>query len=133
MMQGIYQTNPYFCPMIKAYLLTTGTDGHSHVQTGHLAEGVLTNATNVSFKETEPHTFFDWHPAPTTQYVVCLTGTLDFETHTGETFTLNPGEVLIAMDTTGSGHKWQMQGNDPWRRAYVVFDPEQDINFIATV
>ena len=117
--------------MIKAYLLTTGTDGHSHVQTGHLAEGVPANAGSISFKETAPHTFFDWHTAPTTQYVICLTGTLEFTTATDEKFTLNPGEVLIAMDTTGSGHQWQMQGNDPWRRAYVVFDAQHKVNFIA--
>ncbi|MFD0794839.1 hypothetical protein ACFQZX_14525 [Mucilaginibacter litoreus] len=116
--------------MIKAYLLTTGADGHSHVQEGHLADAVPYDVHTVSFKETAPHSFLDWHTAPDTQYVVCLTGTLHFVTHTGEEFTLHPGEVLIAMDITGTGHKWQMQGNDPWRRVYIVFDSAKGINFV---
>ncbi|RFZ91813.1 hypothetical protein D0C36_10195 [Mucilaginibacter conchicola] len=117
--------------MIRAYLLTTGDDGHSHVQTGHLADAVSYDANTISFKETAPNSFLDWHTAPTNQYVICLTGTLDFETHTGEKFTLNPGEVLIAMDTTGTGHVWQMQGHEPWRRVYVPFDPAKGFNFKA--
>ncbi len=115
--------------MIKAYLLTTGTDGHSHVQTGHLAEDVFTNGSTIRFKETPPHTYLDWHTAPTTQYVISMTGTLHFKMHSGDEFILRPGEVLIAMDTTGSGHTWQMLGDDPWKRAYVLFDPTTTINF----
>jgi quercetin dioxygenase-like cupin family protein len=115
--------------MIKAYLLSTGTDGHSHVQSGHLTEGVFTDGASIRFQETAPHTFFDWHTAPANQYVICLTGTLKFTTFTGEEFTLHPGEVLIALDTTGSGHKWQMLGDEPWKRAYVLFDPSKTINF----
>jgi len=115
--------------MIKAYLLTTGADGHSHVQSGYLTEGVLTDGAGIRFQETAPHTFFDWHTAPANQYVICLTGTLLFTTFTGEQFTLHPGEVIIAMDTTGSGHQWQMLGDEPWKRAYVPFDSTKTINF----
>jgi hypothetical protein len=57
-------------------------------------------------------------------------GTLEFTTYKGETFVLRPGEVLIAQDTTGSGHKWRLMGTDPWQRAYVVFDDTTDINFV---
>lgn len=117
--------------MIRAYLLTTGEDGHSHVQTGHLTDAVAYDANSISFKETAPHSFLDWHTAPANQYVICLTGVLDFTTHTGETFTLKPGEVLVAMDTTGTGHIWKMRGNDPWRRVYVPFDAEKEFNFVS--
>lgn len=115
--------------MIKAYLLTTAANGHSQVQAGHVAEGVFTDGVTIRFQETAPHTFYDWHTAPTTQYVLCLTGTLEFTLHGGEKFTLKSGEVLIAMDTTGSGHTWQMLGDEPWRRAYVLFDAQKPINF----
>ncbi|MES2275238.1 MAG: cupin domain-containing protein [Bacteroidota bacterium] len=115
--------------MIKAYLLTTGADGHSHVQSGYLADGVFTDGGSIRFQETAPHTFFTWHTAPANQYVICLAGTLRFNTFTGEEFTLHPGEVLIAMDTTGTGHTWQMLGDEPWKRAYVLFDPSKTINF----
>lgn len=116
--------------MIKAYLLTTGEDGHSHFQNGYLTEGIFTDGVTIRFQETPPHAIYDWHTAPTTQYVLCLGGTLLFTTHHGKQFTLQPGEVLIAMDTTGSGHTWEMIGDAPWKRAYVLFDPAKPINFI---
>jgi quercetin dioxygenase-like cupin family protein len=75
---------------------------------------------------------YDWHTAPTTQYVICLTGTLEFEMYSGKTFTLHPGEVLIALDTTGSGHAWKIVGNDPWKRAYVTFHKETEPNFFKS-
>ena len=115
--------------MIKAYLLTTGDDGHSHVQSGSLTEGVFTDGASIRFQETAPHSFFDWHTAPTHQYVISLSGILEFTTGTGEKFILRPGEILIAMDTTGSGHQWKITSNDPWKRAYVLFDPTKPINF----
>jgi quercetin dioxygenase-like cupin family protein len=115
--------------MIKAYKLYTGSDGHSHITPGFVAEGFLTEAVSISFKETAPHSFYDWHPAPATQYVICLIGTLRFETWLGETFVFKPGDVLIAMDTTGTGHKWQLIDNEPWKRAYIVFGNNATINF----
>jgi len=116
--------------MIKAYRIYTGPDGHTHIETGSVADNNLTEAISIHFKETPPHASYDWHPAPTTQYVICLTGTLEFTTYLGETFILNPGEVLIAMDTTGSGHKWRMVDNDSWKRVYVKFKEGAEINFV---
>ncbi|RYD94017.1 MAG: hypothetical protein EOP54_18260 [Sphingobacteriales bacterium] len=116
--------------MIKAYKLYTGDDNHSHFITGTVAEGHLNNAISIRFQESPPHSFYDWHNAPAVQYVICLTGTLEFETHPGEKFILKPGEVLIAMDTTGTAHKWKMVDDDPWRRVYVAFDENEPINFI---
>jgi quercetin dioxygenase-like cupin family protein len=119
--------------MIKAYKLYTGPDGHSHIQTGTVHEGVLNQASSIRFQESPPHSFYDWHNAPACQYVICLTGTLEFETALGETFILSPGEVLVAMDTTGTAHKWKLLGDDPWRRAYVAFDEGQPVNFVEDV
>ncbi|MBC3539698.1 hypothetical protein ACFSC6_21585 [Rufibacter sediminis] len=119
--------------MIKAYKLYTGADGHSYVEKGTIAEKVFTQVTSLHFKETPPHATYDWHPAPDTQYVLTLTGTLEFTTSLGETFTLQPGEVLLATDLTGAGHKWKMLGDQPWKRAYVVFSPETVINFLPDV
>ena len=116
--------------MIKAYKIFTGRDGHSHFLSGYVAENKLAEAKSIRFKETPPHFSYDWHPAPTTQYVICLTGTLEFTTYLGETFVLKPGEVLLAMDTSGSGHKWHMVDNDPWRRVYVAFAEGTEINFV---
>ncbi|WP_181305337.1 hypothetical protein [Rufibacter sp. XAAS-G3-1] len=115
--------------MIRAYKLFTGAEGHSYVEKGTIAEKVFTQVTSLHFKETPPHSEYDWHPAPDTQYVLTLTGTLEFTTSLGDTFLLETGDVLIATDLTGSGHKWQMVGDKPWKRAYVVFRKDTKINF----
>lgn len=116
--------------MIRAYKIYTGTDGHTHIEKGTVKDNFITEAISIRFKETPAHAFYDWHPAPTTQYVISLKGTLQFTTFHGEEFVLKPGDVLIAMDTTGSGHKWQIIDNDPWYRAYVAFEEGSDLNFI---
>ena len=115
--------------MIKAYKLYTGPDGHSHVISGSVAEDLFHEVHALRFKETPPHGEYDWHTAPTTQYVLCLAGTLEFECHSGMKFILRPGELLIAMDTTGTGHKWHLIDDQPWKRAYVLFKEEAEINF----
>lgn len=117
--------------MIRAYKIYTGSNGHTCIEKGTVKDNIITAATSIRFKETPAHSFYDWHPAPTTQYVISLKGTLEFTTWTGETFILKPGDVLIAMDTTGTGHKWQIIDDDPWYRAYVAFDTDTDLNFIA--
>lgn len=115
--------------MIKAYKIFTGKDGHTHIETGMVEENILSNASSIRFKETPARSVYDWHPAPTIQYVITLTGTLEFETWLGEKFVLRPGEILIAMDTTGTGHKWKLIDDQPWKRAYVAFDENTPINF----
>lgn len=115
--------------MIKAYHLYTGEDGHSHFTEGVITNDLSTAAVSAHFKETPPHSYYDWHPAPDTQYVITLQGSLEFEMNSGEKFILRPGEILIAMDTTGTGHRWQMVGDDPWKRMYVVFKDVNDVNF----
>ncbi len=115
--------------MIKAYSLYTGPDGHSHVTSGSIIDHELTAADSIRFEETPPHSSLDWHTAPTTQYVITLAGILEFTMHSGETFTINPGEILIALDTTGSGHKWRLVNDQPWKRVYVGFKENTKINF----
>jgi hypothetical protein len=36
---------------------------------------------------------------------------------------VRPGDVLVATDHVGSGHKWRLIDDQPWRRAYVVLKP----------
>jgi quercetin dioxygenase-like cupin family protein len=82
-----------------------------------------TEVMAVHFKETPAHSSFDWHDAPERQYVLTLSGTLEFTTRDGETFVLRPGDVLVATDDVGSGHRWQLIDDQPWRRCYVVLKP----------
>lgn len=115
--------------MIRAYRLFTGPDGNSHVQAGHVSQKIAVPADSIMFEETPADSSLDWHNDPVPQYVINLCGTLEFAMRTGETFTLRPGEVLIAIDHTGTGHKWRLVDNEPWRRAYVVFKPGADVQF----
>jgi quercetin dioxygenase-like cupin family protein len=115
--------------MITAYHLYTGADGDSHVVRGYIPDAALVKAESILFKETPAHTNLDWHDAPATQYVITLSGTLEFTTRGGEIFTLRPGDILVAMDTTGTGHKWRLVDDQPWKRAYIIFPPGVDPHF----
>ena len=115
--------------MIRCYRLYTGHDGDSHVERGTVAVDALVAAESVQFKETPAHSSLDRHNDPIPQYVITLCGVLEFTTRGGETFTINPGEILIAEDTAGSGHKWRLINDQPWRRAYVAFKAGTKVNF----
>jgi quercetin dioxygenase-like cupin family protein len=119
--------------MITAYYLYTGEDGHSHVIRGGIIDNEGIAAESILFEESPPHSSLNWHNAPTKQYVITLSGVLEFVTLGGESFTINPGEILIALDTTGSGHKWRLIDDQPWKRAYVVFQKDAKPNFKADV
>lgn len=70
------------------------------------------------------------HPAPRKQYVVTLKGTLKFKVSDGSTFMIVPGTVLLAEDTEGEGHSWEIIDGDEWVRAYIPISGTTDY-FIA--
>jgi quercetin dioxygenase-like cupin family protein len=100
------------------------------VERGSVSTGALVEAESILFKETPAHSSLDWHTAPVPQYVITLTGVLEFVTKDGETFVIHPGDVLLAVDYTGSGHKWRLINDEPWKRAYVVFKKGADTHFV---
>ena len=115
-------------PQIRLF---TGDDGESHFEEGTLdlprLEGSAHRsrsyaAKEVSFEESPAGSSLDWHRAPTRQYVITLSGTLEFETRPGKRFTLAPGTILHAEDTKGGGHRWRLTDDQPWRRVYVVLE-----------
>ena len=116
--------------MIRAYRLYTGSDGNSHVAKGSVSGDKIVQAESIHFKETSPHSSLEWHDAPVPQYVIILAGVLEFTTADGETFTIHPGEVLVAEDHTGSGHKWRLINDEPWKRAYVIFKEGANTEFV---
>lgn len=125
--------------MIRCVRLWTGQDGASHVEVGRLDMRPGRNddlvssavaASHVTLEETAGGGTLAWHTAPVRQLVVTLAGTLVFSTRDGERFTLNPGDVLLAEDTEGTGHQWELTGDDPWRRMYVVLGPATEVPFV---
>ena len=116
---------------IRAFKLYTGPDNASHVLEGTIDLKDRVDVVAIHFKETPAHSSYDWHTDPEPQYVITLSGTLEFHTRDGETFVLRPGDVLLAEDNTGSGHKWRLIDDQPWRRAYVVLKPGAKDTFVA--
>lgn len=81
------------------------------------------------FQETQSGGSWDWHKDPTPRLVITLSGTLEFEVRSGQSFTLRAGDILFAQDSTGSGHKWRLIDGQPWRRLYVNIAPGVKVPF----
>ena len=125
--------------MIRCVRLLTGQDGVSHVELGKIdiqpgrnddLVSAAMSAALITLEETVGGGALAWHTAPVRQLVVTLAGTPLFTTRGGEQFTLHPGDILLAEDTEGSGHQWQLQDGDPWRRMYVVLAPGAEVPFV---
>ena len=124
--------------MIRCVRIWTAEGGNSRFEEGviDMPKGergdVLSGTvavTSISFRETKAGGAFEWHDAPARQFVVTLSGTLDFQTRSGDHFTLRPGDILLAEDTTGTGHSWKLIDDEPWRRAYVILAPGANVPF----
>ena len=127
--------------MIRCVRIWTGQDGNSLFEEGMidlpkgergdiLSEIVAT--LSISFRETKSGGTFAPHDAPTRQFVITLSGTLEFETATGATFLIRPGDILLAEDTTGTGHSWKLMDDKPWRRAYVIVGADTAVPFVKS-
>jgi hypothetical protein len=124
--------------MIRCVRIWTGEDQNSHAEEGWIelkpgAHGDLLSGTlatsHASFQETPSGGTLAWHTAPVRQLVITLSGTLDFQTRGGQHFTMQPGEILLAEDTAGGGHTWQLVDGQPWRRVYVVLGEDALVPF----
>lgn len=125
--------------MIRCVRLWTGDDGNSLFEEGFidLAEGMRGDAVGkpvrvreLSFQETGSGGSYVWHQDPVPRFVITLSGTLEFEVKSGATFTIRPGDILLAQDNSGTGHNWRLIGDEPWRRAYVVYEEGAELCFI---
>jgi len=126
--------------MIRCVRIWTGADGDSHFEEGtiDLAKGergdalsMVVAGASLSFQETSSGGSYEWHKDPVPRFVITLSGTLEFETKGGQRFTIRPGDILLAQDNTGSGHRWKLIGEEPWRRAYVVYPAGATLPFKA--
>lgn len=126
--------------MIRCVRLFTDDSGQSDFEIWRLQmtsagdneyQSLIAAARSISFRETSSGGSFDWHNAPTYQYVVTLKGVLEFETRTGKRFELRAGDVLLAEDITGGGHRWHLVDGNPWVRAYVALADDVEAAFIA--
>lgn len=126
--------------MIRCIRMWTGSDGNSLFEEGTLEMkegergdfiGLPIAVNKLYFRETTSGGSFDWHQDPTPRFVITLSGTLEFETFTGEKFVIKPGDILLAQDNSGTGHKWRLLDDAPWIRAYVDYDDAKNLTFKA--
>jgi hypothetical protein len=115
---------------IKAIRLYNLPDG-----TCTFEEGRIPNKTNMDVKTFFAQTHVDdyekvAHAAPRMQYVVTLKGKLKFKVSNGDTFIIEPGVVLIAEDTLGKGHSWDLVKCDKWERLYIPLKDGAEDHFI---
>ena len=70
--------------------------------------GFLSSTFEVSFlqfRETKSDYNWDFHVAPNRQFIILLDGEIEITTSLGEVRTFKGGDILLAEDTTGKGHK----------------------------
>lgn len=114
--------------------LFTGDDRESHFEDiyynleerkpGRWISELLPN-TGVEFEETPRGQSLTWHNAPRRQLVVTLSGRLEFESKAGEKRIIEPGDILLAEDLTGGGHRWRLLNDQSWRRVYIHLEDER--------
>ncbi len=64
-----------------------------------------TKAKALSFRHSVAGMVFDFHPAPQKQYIVYLSGKAEIELSDGQKKLFKAGDILLANDIGGKGHK----------------------------
>jgi len=116
---------------IKAVRLFNIDETACAFETGRLTTQVKIEA-GYFFFQTKVDTYEKVpHPAPRRQFVITLKGKLEFKVSDGSTFIVEPGVILIAEDTSGTGHTWKILDGDQWERIYIPIPIENENHFIA--
>jgi len=109
----------------------TGDDGQSHFEDIEITlnpanrAGLISDPVPTSrlyFRETGRDYDLDFHPAPRRQYVVNLTGQVELEIGSGEKRLFSAGDILLAEDTHGQGHKSRAIGDEPRQCLFIALD-----------
>lgn len=72
----------------------------------------------------------DWHGAPNRRVIVVLSGALEVETTDGAVRRWGAGEIVIADDTTGKGHRTRVVGG-PARLLFLEVAPGEPADVFA--
>ncbi len=116
---------------MKVLRIFTGADGESHfedveiplVDRGAVGRvSALVRASGLVFRETGGDYDLDFHTAPRRQYVINLDSAVELTTGDGSRRIVGPGEILLAEDTTGHGHRSRAVSRAPRRSLFVTLD-----------
>jgi quercetin dioxygenase-like cupin family protein len=106
--------------------LYTGEDEMSHFERVNVAFSSIPGAPDTVVQSepwaaaktyivrAAPGFFLDWHNADVRRYVITISGRAEIELPGGQKFTGDPGEVLLAEDLTGKGHRFRVLGDIDW-------------------
>ena len=72
------------------------------------------------FREIQPGYQYTWHNVVCREYVVTIEGQAEIEAGSGEKRRFGKGDVLLAEDMTGKGHRTRSIGRKPWRQIFVT-------------
>lgn len=100
--------------MFKVTRIYADDNGDSHFEdheiqlksrgtVGSLSEPLA--AKDIIFREVEPAYDWNYHVAPQRQYIILLEGEIEIETSLHKKRIFKGGDILLAEDTTGKGHK----------------------------
>ena len=114
---------------MKIIRLYTGPDEHSYFEDIEIpleSKGPLgfftdpIGAKAVFFREIPPGYEYTWHTVVCREYVVTIGGQAEIEVGNGEKRRFGRGDVLLAEDVTGMGHRTRAVGKKPWRQIFVT-------------
>lgn len=111
--------------------LYTGKDNQSHFDEIELQLesrgplGFFTEPTGVKaffFREVPADFHYTWHNVVCREYVITLEGRAEIEVSSGDNRLFGKGDVLLAEDVSGQGHKTRVIGKKPWRQAFITLE-----------
>lgn len=115
---------------MKAFKLININGSDCSFEEGTIAESVNIDGNHFIIKTDFDPYQLTAHPAPRYQFVITLKGKLKFKVTNGDSFVIEPGIILIAKDTLGAGHSWEILDGKEWHRIYIVPDTGADDFFI---
>lgn len=117
---GFLFTASALADAIKVLHIYTGKDNHSHfdyiqIPLKNTDKGLFSDKIplkSMLIVKRKSDFTYDYHDAPGRQYVVVIGGKLEVAIGNDKRI-LNTGDILLAEDTTGTGHISRSVGNDP--------------------
>jgi len=98
----------------------------NHGQIGQLSKRFTVK--DLIFRETGGDYDYDFHHAPQRQFIILLDGEIEIETSRGEKRRFRAGDILLAEDTTGKGHRTRSIDKKSRRSLFITLG-ENDVEF----
>jgi quercetin dioxygenase-like cupin family protein len=110
--------------------LYTGADGMSHFErvpvkfssvpgSPGTAQSDEVSTAKAYIVRAAPGFFEDWHNADVRRYVVTISGRAEIEVAGDQKFVAQPGDLVLAEDLTGKGHRFRVLGDSDWVALFV--------------